>query len=232
MKDFSLSWVDCAVVVLLFVGLWRGRRRGMSEELLDIIKWALIVVLAGLGYQPIAQLLLSFTSVFGPLSMYVTTYMALALIITIIFSIIRKHAGAKLTGSDAFGSAEYYLGMLAGLFRYACIMIVGMSFLHAPLYTAEQVKAKIKYQEDNFGTTFFPSVPEFQRQVFKASMAGKFVDEYLQIVLIVPTAGGGGEDLPGKDHRHPAGSVQRLPPPRCRCRTATHQRQPAPRQSG
>ena len=90
MKDFSLSWVDCAVVVLLFVGLWRGRRRGMSEELLDIIKWALIVVLAGLGYQPIAQLLLSFTSVFGPLSMYVTTYMALALIITIIFSIDRK----------------------------------------------------------------------------------------------------------------------------------------------
>lgn len=200
MKDFSLSWVDFAVVLLLFVGLWRGRKRGMSEELLDIIKWALIVVLAGIGYQPVAQLLLSFTSVFGLLSMYVATYMALALIITIIFSIIRKQVGAKLIGSDAFGSAEYYLGMLAGLFRYACIMIVGMSFLHAPLYTAEQVKAKTKYQEDNFGTTFFLTVPELQRQVFKTSLAGKFVDEYLQIVLITPTAGGGGGSLAGDDN--------------------------------
>jgi uncharacterized membrane protein required for colicin V production len=200
MKDFSLSWVDFAVVLLLFVGLWRGRKRGMSEELLDIIKWALIVVLAGIGYQPVAQLVLSFTSVFGLLSMYVATYMALALIITIIFSIIRKQVGAKLIGSDAFGSAEYYLGMMAGLFRYACIMIVGMSFLHAPLYSAAEVKAKTKYQEDNFGTTFFLTVPELQRQVFKTSLAGKFVDEYLQIVLITPTAGGGGGSLAGDDN--------------------------------
>ena len=200
MKDFSLSWVDFAVAVLLFVGLWRGRKRGMSEELLDIIKWALIVVLAGIGYQPVAQLLLSFTSVFGLLSMYVATYMALALIIVIVFSIIRKQVGAKLIGSDTFGSAEYYLGMLAGLFRYACIIIVGMSFLHAPLYTPEQIKAKIKYQEYNFGTTFFLTVPDLQQQVFKGSMAGKFADEYLQIVLITPTAGGGGGSLAGDDN--------------------------------
>jgi uncharacterized membrane protein required for colicin V production len=200
MDKIILSWVDFAVVVLLLVGLWRGRKRGMSEELLDIIKWALIVVLAGLGYQPFAQLLLSFTSVFSPLSMYVACYMALALIITIIFSIIRKHAGAKLIGSDVFGSAEYYLGMLAGVFRYACIIIVGLSFLHAPLYTPEQIKANIKYQEDNFGTTFFLTVPELQQQVFKRSLAGKFADEYLQVVLIQHTAGAD-PDLGGKNNK-------------------------------
>jgi uncharacterized membrane protein required for colicin V production len=200
MENFSLSWVDFAVAVALLVGLWRGRKRGMSEELLDIIKWALIVLLAGLGYQPIAHLLLSFTSVFGTLSMYVATYMALALIIAITFGIIRKHAGAKLIGSDAFGSSEYYLGMMAGLFRYACIVIVAMSFLHAPQYTPEEIRAKTKYQEDNFGTTFFLTVPQLQQQVFKQSLSGKFVEEYLQVVLIRPTAGGGGDDLAGKDN--------------------------------
>ena len=200
MDKFILSWVDFAVVVLLFVGLWRGRRRGMSEEFLDIIKWALIVVLAGLGYQPCAQLLLSFTSVFSPLSMYVATYMALGLIIAIIFGIIRKHAGDKLIGSDFFGSAEYYLGMLAGLFRYACIIIVGLSFLHAPLYTPEQIKAKIKYQEYNFGTTFFLTVPDLQQQVFKGSISGKFADQYLQFVLIQPTATADPE-LGGKNNK-------------------------------
>jgi hypothetical protein len=200
MENFSLSWVDFAVVLLLFVGLWRGRKRGMSEELLDVIKWTLIVVVCGVGYQPVAHVLLSFTSVFGTLSMYVATYMAMALIIAITFSIIRKHAGAKLTGSDAFGASEYYLGMMAGVFRYGCIIIVGMSFLHAPQYTPEEVRAKVKYQEDNLGTTFFMTVPQLQQEVFKQSLAGKFVDEYLQIVLIRPTAGGGGGDLAGKDN--------------------------------
>jgi len=200
MENFSLSWVDFAVAMLLLVGVWRGRKRGMSEELLDIIKWALIVVLAGIGYQPVANLVLSFTSVFGLLSMYVAAYMALAILIAILFGIIRKQVGAKLVGSDAFGASEYYLGMLAGLFRYACIMVVGMSFLHAPLYTPEQIKANIKYQEYNFGTTFFLTVPDLQQQVFKGSFAGKFAEEYLQIVLITPTAGGGGDDLAGKDN--------------------------------
>jgi uncharacterized membrane protein required for colicin V production len=200
MKDFSLSWVDFAVVLLLFVGLWRGRKRGMSEELLDIIKWALIVLVAGLAYQPCAQVLMSFTSVFSPLSMYIATYMALALIIAITVGIIRKKAGAKLIGSDAFGSSEYYLGMLGGMFRYACIILVVFSLLNAPLYSAAEVKAKTKYQEDNFGATFFLTVPDLQQEVFKRSMCGRFVNDYLQVVLMRPTPGGGGDDLAGKDN--------------------------------
>jgi len=199
MDNLNVSWVDFAVVLLLCVGLWRGRKRGMSEELLDVIKWALIVVVAGLGYQPCAQMLLSFTSVFSPLSMYIATYMALAIIITIIFAVIRKHAGAKLVGSDTFGASEYYLGMLAGMFRYACIIIVAWSFLNAPLYSPEQVKAKTKYQEDNFGTTFFLTVPDLQQAVFKQSMSGRAAGEYLQFVLIRPTAGGG-KDLAEGDN--------------------------------
>ena len=51
-ETLSLSWVDLAVALLLGVGLWRGRKRGLSEELLDIIKWTLIVLVAGLLYEP------------------------------------------------------------------------------------------------------------------------------------------------------------------------------------
>ncbi len=199
MQNFSLSWVDFAVVLLLGVGLWRGRKRGMSEELLDIIKWALIVVVAGFGYQPVAQLVLSFTAIFSPLAMYVGAYMLISIVILVIFAAIRKSAGDKLIGSDAFGSAEYYLGMMAGVFRYACILIVGMSFLNARHYSPEEVKAKTKYQEDNFGTTFFLTLPDLQQEVFKRSMFGRFAGEHLQIVLIRPTAGGG-QDLAGGDN--------------------------------
>ena len=47
-----VGWVDLLVVVLLVVGVLRGRKRGMSEELLDVIKWSLIVLVAGLLYEP------------------------------------------------------------------------------------------------------------------------------------------------------------------------------------
>ena len=63
-ETFSLSWVDVMVVALLGVGIWRGRKRGMSEELLDIVKWALIVVVAGFLYEPGGRFLTSMTSIF------------------------------------------------------------------------------------------------------------------------------------------------------------------------
>jgi len=198
-ENLTLSWVDFAVVVLLGVGLWRGRKRGMSEELLDILKWALIVLVAGFLYQPCAQMLLGFTTIFSPLACHVTTYISLALIIAIIFAVIRRGAGAKLVGSDAFGSSEYYLGMMAGMFRYACIIIVGMSLLNARHYSPEEIKANTKYQEDNFGTTFFMTLPDLQQSVFGASMSGRLARQYLQVVLIQPMPGGG-KDLSGNNN--------------------------------
>ena len=126
-----VSWVDFLVVGLLGFGLWRGRKRGMSEELLDIIKWVITVVVAGLLHQPIAQMIAQWTSALSTLASYVSTYLFLVLLIAIVFSYIRSGPGEKLVGSDAFGSAEYYLGMLSGSFRYACILIVAFSFLNA-----------------------------------------------------------------------------------------------------
>jgi uncharacterized membrane protein required for colicin V production len=190
-ENFTVSWIDLAVVALLGFGLWRGRKRGMSEELLDIIKWAVILVVAGLLYEPSGRLLSELTSVFSLLSCYVTMYIALALLVVLFISMIRKSVGAKLVGSDVFGAAEYYLGMMAGAFRYACIILVGMAFLNARYYSPEELRAGTKYQEDNFGTTFFLTWPDLQQEVFKRSFAGRLTHEYLNVVLIRPTAGEG-----------------------------------------
>ncbi len=189
----NLSWVDFAVVLLLGVGLWRGRRRGMSEELLDIIKWALIVVVAGFLYEPGGRFLAQTTSVFSLLSCYVAVYMGLALIIVLLFSLIRRGIGSKLVGSDAFGSAEYYLGMVAGVFRYACIILVGMAFLNARYYSPEELRVRTQYQQDNFGSSFFVTLPDLQQEVFRRSLLGRLTQQYLNVVLIRPTVGDGKE---------------------------------------
>ena len=193
MESLSLSWVDFAVVLLLGVGLWRGRKRGMSEELLDIMKWALIVVVAGLLYEPGGRFLAQSTSVFSLHSCYVAVYMALALLVILSCCLIRKSVGAKLVGSDVFGGAEYYLGMIAGAFRYACIILVGMAFLNARYYSPDELRARAQYQQDNFGSSFFVTLPDLQQEVFQRSYAGRFTQEYLNVVLIRPTQGEGHE---------------------------------------
>jgi uncharacterized membrane protein required for colicin V production len=190
-ETLSVSWIDLVVVALLGFGLWRGRKRGMSEELLDIIKWAVILVVAGLLYEPSGRFLSEITSVFSLLSCYVAMYIALAFLVILLIAMVRKSVGAKLVGSDVFGSAEYYLGMIAGTFRYACIILVGMAFLNARYYSPEELRAGTKYQEDNFGTTFFLTWPDLQQEVFKRSLAGRFTHEYLDVLLIRPTADDG-----------------------------------------
>jgi len=194
--NFIVGWVDLLIVILLVVGVLRGRKRGMSEELLDVIKWSLIVLVAGLLYEPSGRWLAQM-SVFSLLASYVSAYIFIALVIFSTFALIRNKVGDKLIGSDVFGSAEYYLGMVAGAYRYMCVMLVAMAFLNARYYSPAEIDASNKYQDWNFGTTLFPTPPDIQREVFDHSLSGRATHDYLNVLLIRPTApddkGVGGE---------------------------------------
>ena len=187
MKSFSVSWVDLAVLIVLIVGVWRGRKRGMSEELLDIIKWIVIVVAAAFVYEPAGRWLAGF-NVFSLLSCYLLVYLLVALVIFLTVALIRQRIGAKLVGSDVFGRGEYYLGMAAGCARYGCILLVAMAFLNARYYSPADRQSSAKYQEDNFGSRMFFTLPELQAAVFDDSFSGRLTHQYLRVVLIKPTA--------------------------------------------
>ncbi len=118
------NWFDIAIVLLLGLGVQRGRKHGMSEEIILVIKWLAIVIVGGLGYAVIGDVI-SDNSVFTHLSSYLMAYSVIAVGITVAFLVIKKLANGKLVGSDVFGSGEYYLGMMAGLVRYTCILILG-----------------------------------------------------------------------------------------------------------
>ena len=197
LPSLSVSWVDLFVVGILVVGVFRGRKRGMSEELLDIIKWTLIVGLAGVLYEPGGRWLAHF-SVFSPLFSNVFAYVIVALLIYSTFVFLKNKLGEKLVGSDVFGRAEYYLGMAAGAYRYLCILLFAMAFLNARHYDASEIVEKDKYQDQNFGTKLIPTVPDVQKEVFDRSFTGRVVHDYLNVVLIRPTAasdaGLGGEN--------------------------------------
>jgi uncharacterized membrane protein required for colicin V production len=186
LKNLSVSWVDFAVVLILLWGLTRGRKRGMSQELLDVFKWLIIVVVAGHFYAPIGNYL-SANSVFSLLACNLFAYCVLGLLVMLVFSFLRRSIGQKLLGSDVFGSGEYYMGMVGGLLRYACVVIVVLSFLGARQYTADDIRQTAKYQQDNFGSNFFPTLSSLQQEVIRKSLTGRLATQYLAAILISPT---------------------------------------------
>jgi uncharacterized membrane protein required for colicin V production len=186
LNTLPVNWFDFLLVVALLVGIQRGRRRGMSEELLSVLKWVTIVVVCAFAYQQFGEFLAGAT-VFSLLASYLMAYVGLALMVAIVFILIKRSIGGKLLGSEIFGQTEYYLGMLAGALRFACIVIFVMALLNARLYSDEEVRAETAYQKDVYGSEFFPGLHTAQSAVFEKSFFGPLIQKNFGFLLIKPT---------------------------------------------
>jgi len=118
---------------------------------------------------------LSHTATLGLLSGYLGAYALVLLVVILTFSVIRVRTADKLANKDTFGSGEYYLGMLGGGFRYLCMLLVCMAFLNARYFTPAEIQAQQRFQKDNYGTSFFPTLAGIQQQVFEESLSGRCV---------------------------------------------------------
>jgi hypothetical protein len=180
------NWFDLLIFVLLFVGLQRGRKHGMSEELVGMLTWLTIAVGCAILYNPIGTLLAQ-SSVFSLLSSYLMAYVGIALVVIALFAALKKTAGEKLIGSDIFGKSEFYLGMAAGMLRLTCILIAGLALLNARHFNEMEIKAAEKNQKELYGSNFFPSLYEVQSQVFDKSLTGPWIKRQFPFLLIKPT---------------------------------------------
>src|SRR5687767_6530104 len=115
-----ISWVDFVTLLIVCLGIVRGRKRGLSEEILDVTKWLIIVAAAGFLYHPLGNFL-NQKPVLSALTFYLMAYMLIALVIWLVFSFIKKRFGQKLIESDIFGQFEFYGGMGAGAVRWLCV---------------------------------------------------------------------------------------------------------------
>ena len=176
--NLPFNWFDIAILLVLVVGLQRGRKHGMSEEIILVLKWIAIVLCGAFSYSVLGDVI-SDNSVFTKLSGYLMAYILTFLFITVLFMAIKKMANGKLVGSDVFGSGEYYLGMVAGVVRYACILIFILAFLNAPLYTKSEKAADLKFQNDVYGSDFFPKLYTVQEDVFEKSFVGPHIQNEL-----------------------------------------------------
>jgi len=181
------NWFDVLVVAVLIAGILVGRKRGMSQELIGVLMWLSIAIGCAFLYEPLGTMIAQ-GSVFSQLSAYCMAYLGIGLLIATVFMLLKRAVGEKLVGSDAFGGSEFYLGMLGGMVRFACILITVLALLNARSYTQAEVKAELNYQNDVYGSNFFPTLYTVQAQVFEQSLIGPLIRQNLSMMLIKPTS--------------------------------------------
>jgi len=181
----GVNWFDLLVIGLVALGIYQGRKRGLSEELLQVLQWLCIVVLGALLYGPVASL---YSLVLGTPALFsnMLGYVTIALLIKLCFTTMKRAVGEKLVHSDAFGRFEYYLGMMAGITRCLCVLLFALSFLHAKQITDQERAATARMQAENFGSITFPTVGSLQQTIFHDSVTGKFIRKNLHAQLMQP----------------------------------------------
>ena len=178
---------DLALLAILVLGVHRGRRLGMSEELLPLCKWLAILFGCALVYEPVGSLLSQTTGIFSLLFCYLIAYVGVAVVVLLLFAAFKHALGGKLLGSDLFGRGEYYLGMGSGLVRFTCILLAALALLNARYFSPAEVRAMEKFQNDVYGSNFFPTLHNVQAAVFEQSLTGPYIKDYLGFLLIKPT---------------------------------------------
>jgi uncharacterized membrane protein required for colicin V production len=186
LDKFPINAFDLFLLVVLLAGLLSGRKRGMSEELLGLLKWVGVILGSAMMYEPGAHFLAE-SSPFGLLASFIIVYITLGILILGVFSLFKHSLGGKLIGSDFFGRAEYYLGMGSGMVRFTCMLLAVLALLNARYFSPQEVLAREKVQNEDFGSNFFPGLPTLQSVVFEKSLTGPWIKQNLGFLLIKPT---------------------------------------------
>jgi uncharacterized membrane protein required for colicin V production len=177
------DYFDTVAVGWLIIGLFRGRNRGMSQELLPLLQWLGIITAAGSLYLPFG-LLIRQSTYFSALWSNVTAYLLIAAGVHLIYMWFKQMLAAKLVEKNLFGRAEFYLGMMAGATRFACMLLAGIALMNSRVVTDAELAKTEKFQKDNFEEIRFPTYGQFQQDVLFKSFSGNWVRSNLTSVMM------------------------------------------------
>jgi len=196
-NGFKFGWFDVVLLAILAFGLVRGRRNGMSKELLPLLQWVTIVLLCGLVYPILGQL---FANTLGLSKMwsYLAAYLVLMLAVLIPFTALRRKFTERMTQSDYFKSGEYYLGMISGMIRFGCMVIVALALINARFYTKQEIQQNQAFNERWFGGglyggSYFPGLHTVQEEIFEESASGHFIKYGTLGFLLINTTPAGSD---------------------------------------
>ena len=189
LSHLDANYFDVAVGVALLLGLLRGRKNGMSQELLPMLRWLALVGLAGYFHPQVSQFLRdNVSNSIGALWGNRIGYFSIALAVLLVFAAFDKMFGEKLSGSDAFGKGEFYWGMFAGVVRMACIVVALLALMNSHVVNQAELNAAEAERKKNPDDVHFPSYGMIQHAIFFHSLTGRNVRVYLSPILIASVA--------------------------------------------
>jgi uncharacterized membrane protein required for colicin V production len=195
LEHLPFNWFDLTLLAVLLFGIYRGRKNGMSKEFLPLMEWLMAIVLATLFYSKLTDILVNVANLKRATMAYVLAYLIIVMLVFFVFYFIKYSLKPKVGGSSVFGGAEYYLGMMGGMVRYACIVTFFLALLNAPIYSQNDIAVMKAYAKKNYGGglyegNYFPDIPTIQHGVFEESFLGRYIRDYCGAVLIHTDDGG------------------------------------------
>ncbi|MEI7728374.1 MAG: CvpA family protein [Verrucomicrobiota bacterium] len=185
LDEISGNWFDVVVVLVMLAGLWRGYKRGLSEEMLGILPWLAGVMMGGKYYGVMADLLAPATrqrAVYNS----ILGYLIILILILLGFALIKKVVGQKPVSSELFGRSEHLLGMLSGLTRYLCIVVAVLAILNAIVYSPQEIAAQRVDENAPSGSPALPGFAVVHYQIMQESAIVLFMQQHLSTLLITP----------------------------------------------
>jgi uncharacterized membrane protein required for colicin V production len=196
--ELPLNAFDAVVIVLAIVGILRGRSRGISQDLLDLLMWVGIAIGGAFAYKPGGAWLAGVAHI-SPFWSRVGVYLGVMVLCFVAKVILKDLLKDKLANSDLFGSAEYPMGMLSGLVRFLLMIVTACALIHADLVSKERRDAQRKQQVADLGQSFFPSFGEIQEGIFENSFSGKNAKKYAPWLFIEGGGNGPAKEVRGED---------------------------------
>jgi uncharacterized membrane protein required for colicin V production len=185
-KNAKFDYFDIIALCWLMIGMWWGRKRGMSQEVLPLLQWLGILAAGGLLYAPFG-LAIHNSIRFSILWADITAYLLIAMGVHLLYLWARRMLAEKLSKKDLFGHGEFYLGMAAGCVRFGCMLLVCLSLMNSHVATQADLAQNEKFQATWFSDIRFPTYGEFQQDVLINSFTGSWVESNLRTVLIATT---------------------------------------------
>jgi uncharacterized membrane protein required for colicin V production len=183
--NLPINLFDLLFLAVLAAGFVHGRKRGLSGEFPGLVKWLVVVFGCAILYQPVGNGIVQVRAV-THFTAYVLAYLLGIVLVFVLFAMVERRWRLRLAGQNLFGRAEYYLGMLAGTVRAACVLLVGLAILNAPGFNASDIQASQVFQNETFGSDLFPTVHSLQADVFERSLVGPWIRRGLPFLLIQP----------------------------------------------
>ena len=170
------------------MGLFRGRKNGMTKEILRVSNGWHWSSCAGCFTRPRLKPWSTSRAWKKPTS-YLTGYLLLAFGVWLVFVFLKKIFVPRLIGSNLFGSGEYYLGMFSGMIRFACMLFFAAGLaeragLHPGGNPGPPGLRETLVWRRHLWWQLHSRSAHGAGKVFKKSFTGPYIKKYLGTLLI------------------------------------------------